>query len=208
MKFPQFVAIGLILVSYSGGDGCAIRLYRELRRCDALWGHDAEVAVGPQGGNAYNISQLIRYCRNPSGERVGDCMTDAYAQCDPGWGEEERPVFQSQAYFLARGIEYLCSEVDVIERDRSCINGVATELTECERASVREFDESFQELQQHDPVPWSENRRLLERMGRYREQCVKDLFSEQCNLHLGQVFGNFLYGVGVHAFDNRNRNLR
>lgn len=45
------------------GDGCVIQLYRELGRCDALWGHDAEAAVGAQDGDAYNISQLIRYCR-------------------------------------------------------------------------------------------------------------------------------------------------
>lgn len=51
----------------------------------------------------------------------------------------------------------------VIESDRSCINGVSSELTQCERASVREFDESFQQLTLTGPVEWGENRRLLER---------------------------------------------
>ncbi|XP_064611561.1 uncharacterized protein LOC135475567 [Liolophura sinensis] len=207
-----FIVMFLCLVQFisSLDEECPPGVTTRIAGCNQLWGYNEDVIYREQRvyeRTLFNISQLLTFCRTSHRADIGECQREAVVGCDPGFGAQGAVIWDKMTHLLGDGVNYLCSQQSVLERDVSCLDRISSLTIRCAQVAWGSFVEELRKLDSSSPVITA-MKQLMEKLGRDGEQCIAKVIKERCNSELADVFGNFLYGSAVYPFDEENQNGR
>ncbi|XP_064611508.1 uncharacterized protein LOC135475510 [Liolophura sinensis] len=167
---------------------CTYRLERFLSDCFSSFGFSSTSSWTP------NLAALIPYCSAPGRANGDHCVNEFPETCSLAFLRSS--TFRRRQQLMSRALDYMCSNIDVLENDMDCVVGQMTEIRRCSEqypAQMASIDPNIT----MEYVP--DNTESPEQIS---AKCFVDTLKDNCSSAVAELIGNFLHGMVVYPYEN------
>ncbi|XP_064611617.1 uncharacterized protein LOC135475617 [Liolophura sinensis] len=183
-----------IQAGFLTGQQCTHRDVRFFTGCFDSFGFYSTSSLTP------NVTALIPYCSAPGRANGDHCVNEFPETCPLAFLGSDAPTFRRRQQLTSRALDYMCSNIDVLENDIDCVEGQMTELRRCGEQGLMQHSTQLASINLN--VTMKKLQDIMKSAGEISVRCFVDTLGNTCSSAVTELIGNFLYGMLVYPYEN------
>ncbi|XP_064616762.1 uncharacterized protein LOC135480770 [Liolophura sinensis] len=175
---------------------CTLDMAQDFRACFNTFGFGS----GPTDGFTPRVNAFISYCSAPGRTNGEHCVNDFSDTCPRLFLAPDPSTFRKRQQLASRTLDYVCSNINVLENKIDCVEGKMRNVNRCVRDSVEIH--TMQMAAANTTLNLDNLQDMMMNIGRDQMGCFVDILRETCGSAVSNLLANFIYGFIVYPYED------